>query len=69
MLEDEIKKNQSKKILQGKKKYNKKKIRFDRKKTNEWWNCQKILQKPSKKITIKKTETKSDRWKYLLGWN
>jgi len=35
MLEDEIKKNQSKKILQGKKKYNKKKIRFDRKKTNE----------------------------------
>ena len=45
MLEDEIKKNQSKKILQGKKKYNKKKIRFDRKKTNEWWNCQKNIAK------------------------
>ena len=69
MLEDEIKKNQSKKILQGKKNTIKKRLDLIGKKTNEWWNCQKILQKPYKKIAIKKTETKSDRWKYLLGWN
>jgi hypothetical protein len=42
MLENEIKKNQSKRNLQGWKNTTIiKNIRFDRKKTKEWWNCQK----------------------------
>jgi phage tail tube protein FII len=39
------------------------------KKKNNEIAKQKQLQKPSKKIAIKRTWIKFDRWKYLLGWN
>jgi hypothetical protein len=59
--------------LQGQKNMTiiKKRIRFNKKKTKERWNCKKkktiaktIINK--KVIVIKKIETKSDRWKYQL---
>jgi hypothetical protein len=61
MLHDE-KKNQFKKILQGKKKYNtKKKIGFERKKLKNDETTKNKLQKSSKKIVTKRIEIKCDR--------
>jgi len=61
MLDDE-KKNQFKKILQGKKKYNtKKKIGFERKKLKNDETTKNKLQKSSKKIVTKRIEIKCDR--------
>jgi len=59
---DDAKKNQFKKILQGKKKYNnKKKIGFERKKLKNDETTKKFLQKSSKKIVTKRIEIKCDR--------